>query len=43
MENTQETQKQVPSWLIVVAWLWAGLPLAWGVWQTLQKAAELFK
>lgn len=29
-------------WL-VVAWLWAGLPLIWGVKETLLKAAALFQ
>ncbi len=28
--------------LVVVAWLFVGIPLAWGVWITLQKAAALF-
>ncbi len=28
-------------WL-VVAWLWAGLPLVWGISQTLIKASALF-
>ena len=30
------------SWQIPVAWLVVGLPLAWGVWKTLQTAAKLF-
>jgi hypothetical protein len=29
--------------LVVVAWLAVGLPLLWGVWTTLQKAAALFR
>jgi MFS family permease len=28
--------------LVVAAWLFVGIPLAWGVWVTLQKAAALF-
>jgi hypothetical protein len=28
---------------LVIAWLVVGLPLAWGVWVTLQKASVLFK
>jgi hypothetical protein len=28
---------------VVLAWALVGLPLAWGVWQTLLKAAVLFK
>ena len=29
--------------LVVLAWLAVGLPLLWGVWTTLRKAALLFK
>jgi hypothetical protein len=29
--------------LVVAAWLLVGLPLLWGVWTTLQKAAALFR
>jgi len=31
-----------PSWLVVLAWLVVGIPIVWGVWVTLQKAATLF-
>ncbi|HZO22804.1 MAG TPA: OFA family MFS transporter [Steroidobacteraceae bacterium] len=31
-----------PTWLIYAAWLAVGIPLAWGVWVTLQKAAVMF-
>ena len=32
------------SWLIVVlAWLPVTLPLLWGIWQTVKKAAVLFR
>jgi hypothetical protein len=31
-----------PTWQIVLAWLVVGIPIAWGVWITLQKAAVLF-
>ena len=27
---------------LVVAWLWVGIPLAWGVWVTLNNALKLF-
>ncbi len=31
-------------WLAVtLAWLLVGLPLLWGIWQTLQKAMLLFR
>jgi MFS family permease len=33
---------QSPGWLLVTAWLGVGIPLAWGVWVTLQKAVVLF-
>ena len=29
--------------LVVVAWLLVGIPLLWGIWNTLQKAAALFR
>lgn len=28
--------------LIAVFWLYVGVPLAWGIWSTLQKAMALF-
>ncbi|EPN38149.1 MFS permease-like protein, partial [Pseudomonas syringae pv. actinidiae ICMP 19096] len=28
--------------LVIAAWLAVGIPLAWGVWITLQKTAVLF-
>ena len=31
-----------PDWLVAAAWLAVGVPIAWGVWITLQKAAILF-
>jgi MFS family permease len=31
-----------PAWLVVAAWAVVGIPIAWGVWVTLQKAATLF-
>ena len=30
------------SWAIILAWAAVGIPLAWGIWMTLQKAAVLF-
>ena len=29
--------------LVAVAWLMVGVPLLWGVWNTLLKAAALFR
>ncbi len=34
---------ETPAALSIAAWLAVGVPLAWGVWITLQKAAILFK
>jgi MFS family permease len=31
-----------PGWLITAAWLAVGIPISWGVWVTLQKAAIMF-
>ena len=32
------------SWIaVILAWIAVGIPLAWGVWQTLRKAAVLFR
>lgn len=28
--------------LVAGFWMFVGIPLAWGVWSTLQKAAALF-
>jgi hypothetical protein len=28
--------------LLIFSWLFVGLPLAWGVWQTITKALALF-
>lgn len=28
--------------LTVLFWLYVGIPLAWGIWSTLQKAMALF-
>jgi len=29
-------------WPVLAAWVAVGIPIAWGVWVTLQKAAILF-
>ncbi len=28
--------------MLLIAWLWVGIPLVWGISQTLAKAAALF-
>ena len=39
-EKTPSTTSPI---LIAVAWLWVGLPLTWGVIQTISKTMDLFK
>jgi hypothetical protein len=31
-----------PAWIVAGAWLAVGIPMAWGIWVTLQKAASIF-
>ena len=31
-----------PTWLVAVAWAAVGIPIAWGVWVTVQKASVIF-
>lgn len=40
--SSAEASKPTNPLLIVVFWLYVGVPLAWGVWSTLQKATALF-
>jgi hypothetical protein len=28
---------------LALAWIWVGIPLAWGVWVTLNNAVKLFQ
>jgi len=35
--------KPTPPTLVILAWLVVGTPLAWGIVQTLKKAAALFQ
>jgi hypothetical protein len=30
-------------WRVLAAWLAVSVPLLWGIWQTLKKAAVLFR
>jgi hypothetical protein len=39
----RETPRPGQWGLVAVAWLLVGVPLLWGVWMTLQKAAALFR
>ncbi|MFC9653308.1 hypothetical protein [Streptomyces sp. NPDC056937] len=44
--NTSPAKSTVPpeprTGLIVFAWLWVGIPLAYGVYELVLKAAQLF-
>jgi hypothetical protein len=41
---TKETQPGAGEWgVVVLAWVLVGVPLLWGVWNTLLKAAALFR
>jgi hypothetical protein len=41
--STSEARREGNLVAVVIAWLLVGLPLAWGVFMTLKKAALLFK
>jgi len=40
----EEQNGMVPNlpWL-VFSWLWVGVPLAWGVWETIVRSLSLFR
>ncbi|SDU15606.1 hypothetical protein SAMN05444156_2296 [Verrucomicrobium sp. GAS474] len=37
-----DTPHSVPAAAIALSWLFVGIPLAWGVYQTIQKSLALF-
>jgi predicted signal transduction protein with EAL and GGDEF domain len=40
----KRAEPRASSWLLVAgAWIAVGIPLLWGVWMTLKKAAQLFR
>jgi hypothetical protein len=41
--STSDEVKSTNPVLLVVFWLYVGIPLAWGIWSTLQKAMALFQ
>jgi hypothetical protein len=41
LEPSQYVRGYPLLWLLV-SWLWVGLPLGWGVWQTAIKSLPLF-
>lgn len=40
---TEERPASSSAFLVAVAWIAVGVPLLWGVWMTLEKAALLFR
>jgi hypothetical protein len=43
-ENDREETRRSGQWgMVVLAWTLVGVPLLWGVWNTLVKASALFK
>ena len=39
-----ENEARATNWVtVVLAWLPVTLPLLWGIWQTIKKAAVLFR
>jgi len=42
-DGRHATVSHSPAWLVALAWLAVGVPIAWGVWITLEKAWILFK
>jgi hypothetical protein len=39
----QPERSATSPWVVALAWLAVGLPLLWGIWQTVKKAAVLFR
>ena len=39
---TNANQNGTPAWQLALAWGFVGIPLAWGVAQTIANAAKLF-
>jgi hypothetical protein len=38
-----ENQSGTNTLHLVLAWGWVGIPLAWGVWETILNAMKLFQ
>jgi hypothetical protein len=44
MASNEPEQPAAGSWAVVIlAWLPVTIPLLWGIWQTVKKAAVLFR
>jgi hypothetical protein len=39
----QTTSDSSNTWKLTLAWLWVGIPLLWGVWNTILNVAKLFQ
>ena len=43
-DSDQQTSTSLSSWTwVILAWALVSVPLLWGVWQTIKKAAVLFQ
>jgi hypothetical protein len=43
-ENETSLELSSSNWLLVIlAWALVSIPLLWGIWQTVKKAAVLFR
>ncbi|WP_406442998.1 hypothetical protein OHB00_42035 [Streptomyces sp. NBC_00631] len=42
MSNDSSLHEPDRRWLIAVAWIWVGAPFAYGVYELVQKATQLF-
>jgi len=40
---SNDIQNVTPTWKLALAWIFVGIPLLWGVLQTLDNAMKLFK
>jgi len=42
MRGDSTTRSATPAFVVVLAWLAVGIPLAWGVYKTLQSVSKFF-
>ena len=40
---TDANQNGTPAWQLLLAWCFVGIPLAWGVYQTILNSLKLFQ
>ncbi|WP_199825753.1 MFS transporter small subunit [Streptomyces sp. NRRL B-1140] len=41
-DSSQSPPSQDRRWLITLAWMWVGVPLAYGLYELVRKATQLF-